>query len=120
MEEREKSLLFEAMNRIDEEEKTARLEAGKWGAWFLTGDRKFLGIERRRRGLFAVEIEDIKSLGPLYWFAIVKGSDWLQRGDVEDLIKVFDDLFGCEWICEGLEKAGMNTPPKFLIGDDQK
>lgn len=89
------------LGHIEGKERRQRLIKGKWGAWYLTKDRECFGINR----LYPYEIEfsEIKRRGPLQWFAHLREKTWLKRGDLDDLINAFDDLFGPSWIYDSIK-----------------
>lgn len=93
-------------SKIWDKEKKERLQKGKWGAWYLSKNRKYFCINRSY--LYDIPISDLKRSGPLRWFAHLTGKTWLKRGDIEDLMKAFYDLFGANWIYRGLDKNKVN------------
>ena len=99
-------LSLEEIGRQADEEKRKRLIKGKWGAWYRK--RGSLGINRCYP--YEVPISIIKEGGPLSWFAHLRQKIWLQRGDLEDLIQAFNDLFGYNWIYNGM-KGNKETRP---------
>jgi len=87
-----------------------RIRKGKWGRWELTADRKALKFcpTADFQGLsYEIPLSRIESEGALEWFAHLREKSLLfQRGDIEDLISCFDDLFGVPWIYDGFKHKG--------------
>jgi len=79
-----------------EGDRKKRLAKGKWGTWSITKDRKYFTTDRPRY-LYIIKLSELKKDGPLHWFAHLRSKRYLKRGDVEDLIKAFDDIFGYDW-----------------------
>lgn len=80
-----------------EKERAARLKIGRWGAWYLCGQGKWLGF----KGLYpnknvAYEFE-LAAKSPLQWFCHMREKIYPNRGDLEDLLAAFDDIFGPGW-----------------------
>jgi len=89
--------------KIEDKKRDRRLAKGKWGAWYLTKDKKSLGINRSYS--YEILLSEIKRDGPLHWFAHLRQKTWLYKIDIADLILAFDDLFGYSWIYDGIAAA---------------
>ena len=93
-----------------EKERAARLRKGRWGDWYLCGPGrwKYLGIRRPDLHTFNLTLEN-----PATWFGYIRRDEpWLQRGDLEDLLAAFDDIFGDSWFWEAIyrQKAAPQPP----------
>jgi hypothetical protein len=84
------------LSEIAERERAERIRRGRWGAWRINWRKKTLSINRSYP--YEIALEEINRLGPLHWLAHLREKAWLKRGDIEDLIACFDDLFGFTWI----------------------
>jgi len=71
-------------------EKVARVKKGKWGAWYLSKNKKDIVINRQY--VYAIPLERIKSEGPINWLAHMREKTWLERGDLEDFMQSLDDM----------------------------
>jgi hypothetical protein len=99
---------LEELGKISDAEINERIRKGRWGAWYLTADRKSFGILRAYA--YEIELDQLESDGPLRWLAHLREKTWLRRGDVEDLISAFDDLFGYGWIYAALNNDKRGGP----------
>jgi hypothetical protein len=89
-------LIFETLEEAyerSEEERSERLKKGRWGAWHLCNRRKWLCINRG----YPYELE-LSADSPLKLFHHLRDKTWLQRGDLEDLLAAFNDIFGYSWL----------------------
>jgi hypothetical protein len=84
------------LSEIAERERAERIRRGRWGPWRINWRKKTLSINRAY--LYEIDLDEIKREGPLKWLAHLREKAWLKRGDVEDLIACFDDLFGFSWL----------------------
>ena len=89
--------------KSEDRKRERRLARGKWGAWYITKDKKCLGINRSYP--YEILLSEIKRDGPLHWFAHLRQKTWLHKIDIADLILAFDDLFGYSWIYDGIAAA---------------
>lgn len=90
--------------RQAEEKRRQRLARGKWGVWYLTRSRKRFGIKPplHPHHPYEIELSVIERDGPLHWLAHLREKTWFERGDLEDLMSAFDDLFDVGWIYLGM------------------
>jgi len=101
------SISIKEAGEIEDKAREKRIEKGKWGAWYFTKNKKYFGINR----LYAYEIEvsRLKSEGLIKWLAHLRHKTWMQRGDIEDLLSAFDDMFDSDfdidWMYEELNAA---------------
>jgi len=94
------------LSKIWDKEKKERIKKGKWGAWYLSKNRQYFCINRSY--VYDIPISQLKFDGPLHWLAHLREKAWLKRGDIEDLIKAFDDLFGYGWFYKGMDRKKVN------------
>lgn len=78
-----------------------RLRRGRWGSWRVLKSKGILLYEPHRR--YEITLQCLESMGPLHWLAHLRHKLWLERGDVEDLLRLFDDLFGPSWMWEEVQ-----------------
>ena len=87
------------LERRADEERAERLRRGRWGVWRVVKSRQVLSILRGNpKSPYEIDLSDIYQDGPLHWLAHLREKTWLQRGDIEDLIALFDDVFGVSWL----------------------
>ena len=83
---------------LSEAKRTARLKVGRWGGWYLCGKGKWLGF----KGLYpnkTIPYEfELTSDSPLRLFCHLRDKTWPHRGDLEDLLAAFNDIFGYSWL----------------------
>ena len=95
----------------EDPEKKKRLAEGKWGAWYLIkGRRKWFGINRAYP--YEFEFSRLKSETCLEWIAHLREKTWMKRGDIEDLMLAFDDLFGYGWMYDEINTLRGYIPKK--------
>lgn len=97
--------MYEFGKRADRE-KAERIKNRVWGRWYITKDRKRFGLKasKNRRALsYELSFKQIEQNGQLYWFSHLrqKGQKY-ERGDLEDLMNMFNDLYGFDWMYSGL------------------
>ncbi len=87
----------------EDKKRDRRLAKGKWGAWYITKDKKYFGVNRSYP--YEILLSEIKRDGPLHWFAHLRQKTWLHKIDIADLILAFDDLFDYSWIYDDIAAA---------------
>lgn len=90
------------LSAIIDKERAERISRGRWGAWRIIKSRGVLLYEPRR--LYEVTLRELELRGPLHWLTQLRHKLWLERGDVEDLLRLFDDLFGPSWMWEEAQR----------------
>ncbi len=86
------------LSAIVDMERAERIRRGRWGAWRIIKSSGILLYEPHRR--YEISLRELESRGPLHWLAQLRHKLWLERGDVEDLLRLFDDFFGPSWMWE--------------------
>jgi len=82
---------LEELYRKADREKATRIKKGRWGAWYLSKGRKEVAINRAYP--YNVPLKQIESDGLIHWLAHIREKIWLKKGDMEDLMQLFDDMF---------------------------
>jgi hypothetical protein len=66
----------------------------EWGNW--TFDTKHFVVTHRRHG-YSVGLDECKDAAEvLDWIAQVRGKNWTDARDVNDLVEALDDIFGLQ------------------------
>ena len=99
---------IEELDRQLAGERAARLARGRWGCWRVADGQ----LTTARFPGYEVPVGRLRADGLPAWLAHFRQKDWLERGDVEDLMACFDDLVGPGWLTA--------DPDEYKGGSDGK
>lgn len=103
-----KTITLKEIGKKADQKKAARIKKGRWGKWYLSKDRKEIVINRMYP--YSVTLKQIESDGLIHWLAHIREKSWLKRGDLEDLMQLFEDMFdipNCLAEIYGYQKKGV-------------